>query len=132
MTESLIAALTGAFSRAGFCICGEYPQILRPVPQSVFFITAAVSELRTDEPLPDGCAAPVSVTLRLRYLWRSDCDPAPHIADADECLMQTLTDLRLCVTGMRRGAVSYQKNIDRLECATLLTLGGLLRREDEV
>ena len=48
MTESLIAALTGAFSRAGFCICGEYPQILRPVPQSVFFITAAVSELRTD------------------------------------------------------------------------------------
>ena len=131
MTEWLIAALIGAFGRAGFCACAEYPQILRPIPQTAFFITAAVSELRTDEPLTDGCAAPVSVTLRLRYLWRPDCDPAIHIADADECLMQTLTDLQLCVAGMRRGAVSYQKNIDRLECETTLTLGGLLRREDE-
>ncbi|MCQ2408635.1 MAG: hypothetical protein MJ065_08965 [Oscillospiraceae bacterium] len=131
MTERLIAELTSAFGRAGFCACPEYPHILRPIPRSAFFITAAVSELRSDEPLSDGCAAPVSVTLRLRYLWRPDCDSVAHIADADECLMRTVGDLQLCVTGMRRGAVSYQKNIDRLECETLLTLGGLLRREDD-
>lgn len=126
MNETLTTALLSALNQAGIPAFPEYPQVLRPLPDTAFFVTAAVSDMQCGMPVytGNGVTLPAELTLRVRYLFRADTDIPLHTDDADDCIMQTLHAQNCGIFAVRRGELCYQKTLDRMMLETRFSLHG--------
>lgn len=128
MLDSFTSAVISALCQDGIPAYHEFPQVLRPLPQCGFFVTAAVSEIRLDPPVPTatGGSMPADITLRVRYLFRTDADIPMHTAAADDAILRKLRALHCDLRGLRRSELRYQKQLGRLESETLFSLRGMI------
>ena len=131
MTEQLMDSLLGALNASGIPAYREYPAM--QMPTECFFLTAAADICRCGNAVAcaDGAAAPVTLTLRLRYHCRTDSDFELHCTAADEALYAALLAQDLDIRGAVRDELHYNKTLDRNVCETRIELHGLLMAEQE-
>ncbi|MCR4759946.1 MAG: hypothetical protein K5705_06710 [Oscillospiraceae bacterium] len=134
MTELLCSAIMDALREKGIPAFPEFPARLPPVPASGWFVTVSAAQTESDEPVFSGRtspAVPVTVRLRLRVHSRTDADLRRISDTAAQTAADTLQDMHCDVRKTERGEIRWQKQLDRLEQEYLVTIGGLLRPEED-
>ena len=114
--EIFLSAVTGRLSDAGLDAVPEYESGMKPVPEDSFFVTAAVTDVRHEPPLPfdGGTALPVTLTLRLRFHCRTGGDAERLSVCWELTVLPALLRMGLAVSAAEFGGTVYDRTLDRL------------------
>ena len=129
MNETICERVIAALHGAGIPAFPEFPERLPPVPKNRWFVTVSTEQAETGTaiPLPDGTAAvPVVIRLRVRAHSSAGDDLRNLSAQTEQCLRTLMEQTGCDVRKASRGAVTYQKTIDRLQQELLAEISGLL------
>lgn len=129
MNETICERVIAALQSAGIPAFPEFPERLPPVPENRWFVTVSTEQAETGAaiPLPDGTAAvPVVIRLRVRTHSCTGDDLRRLSTQTAECLRAYMKQTGCDIRKASRGAVTYQKTIDRLQQEFLAEISGLM------